>query len=61
MTLLDLETSTPTNMSNDKIAAEIYKYQQDNTTDRLTTFEIEDLYRNITNGSHSMTMICQLQ
>jgi hypothetical protein len=49
MTILDLETSKPTNISNDKIAAEIYKYQQGNTTDRLTTFEIEELYRNITN------------
>jgi type IV secretory pathway VirB6-like protein len=51
MTILDLETSTPTNISNDEIASEIYKYQQQNTTDRLTTFEIEDLYRNITNGT----------
>ena len=48
MTILDLETATPTNISNDEIAAEIYKYQQGNTTDRLTTFEIEELYRNIT-------------
>jgi type IV secretory pathway VirB6-like protein len=53
MTILDLETSTPTNISNDEIASEIYKYQQQNTTDRLTTFEIEDLYRNITNGTQA--------
>ena len=51
MTVLDLETSTPTNISNDEIASEIYEYQQNNSIDRLTTFEIEDLYRNITNTS----------
>jgi hypothetical protein len=51
MTILDLETSTPTNISNDEIAKEIYKYQQGNSSDRLTTLEIEDLYRNITNGT----------
>ena len=49
MTILDLETSTPTNISNDEIASEIYEYQQNDSSDRLTTFEIEDLYRNLTN------------
>lgn len=51
MTILDLESQVPTNMSNDQIAAEIYKYQQGNengSRDRLTTIEIESLYRNIT-------------
>ena len=50
MTILDLETSTPTNISNDEIATQIYQYQND-SSDRLTTLEIEQLYRNITNGS----------
>jgi len=51
MTILSLEAEQPTNLSNDEIAAEIYKYQQNNETDRLTTVQIESLYRNITNGS----------
>jgi hypothetical protein len=48
MTILDLESQQPTNLSNDEIAAEIYKFQQSNSSDRLTTIEIEELYRNIT-------------
>lgn len=48
MTILDLESQQPTNLSNDEIAAEIYKFQQFNSSDRLTTIEIEELYRNIT-------------
>jgi hypothetical protein len=51
MTILSLEAEQPTNLSNNKVAAEIYRYQQYNGTDRLTTVEIESLYRNITNGS----------
>ncbi|MPZ08184.1 MAG: hypothetical protein GEU26_17510 [Nitrososphaeraceae archaeon] len=51
MTILSLESEQPTNMSNDEIAAEIYEFQQNNETDRLTTVQIESLYRNITNGS----------
>jgi hypothetical protein len=51
MTILSLESQQPTNMSNDEIAAEIYKYQQNKETDRLTTVKIESLYRNISNGS----------
>ena len=52
MTILDLESQQPTNMSNDDIAATIYEIQQSNkSNDRLTTVEIESLYRNITNGS----------
>jgi hypothetical protein len=52
MTILSLESEQPTNMSNDEIATQIYKHQQSNkSNDRLTTFEIETLYRNITNGS----------
>ena len=51
MTVLDLEGQQPTNMSNDKIVNEIYKFQQSNgSNDRLTTIEIEELYRNITAG-----------
>ena len=51
MTVLDLEGQQPTNMSNDKIVNEIYKFQQSNgSTDRLTTIEMEELYRNITAG-----------
>ena len=49
MTILSLEAEQPTNLSNDEIAAEIF--QQNNETDRLTTVQIESLYRNITNGS----------
>lgn len=51
MTILSLEAQQPTNMSNDQIAAKIYEFQQNNETDRLTTSQIESLYRNITNGS----------
>jgi hypothetical protein len=51
MTILSLESQQPTNMSNDEIAAAIYDFQQNNKTDRLTTVQIESLYRNITNGS----------
>ena len=55
MTILSLEAEQPTNLSNDEIAAEIYKYQQNNETDRLTTVQIESLYRNITNGESNRT------
>ena len=48
MTVLQLELEQPTNISNDQIATQIYQYQQNNSIDRLTTFEIEDLYTNIT-------------
>jgi hypothetical protein len=48
MTVLQLELEQPTNISNDQIATQIYQYQQNNSTDRLTTLEIEDLYKNIT-------------
>lgn len=51
MTILSLEAQQPTNMSNDQIAEKIYEFQQNNETDRLTTSQIESLYRNITNGS----------
>lgn len=52
MTILSLEAEQPTNLSNDDIAAKIYEFQQSNkSNDRLTTVEIESLYRNITNGS----------
>ena len=49
MTVLDLEGQQPTNISNDKIVNEIYEFQQSNgLNDRLTTIEIEEMYRNIT-------------
>ncbi|MGH9977287.1 MAG: hypothetical protein ACRD8Z_15850, partial [Nitrososphaeraceae archaeon] len=51
MTILSLEAQQPTNMSNDQIAEKIYEFQQNNESDRLTTVQIESLYRNITNGS----------
>jgi|SRR5918995_2582577 signal transduction histidine kinase len=51
MTVLDLEGQQPTNLSNDEIVNEIYQFQQSNgSNDRLTTIEIEELYRNITAG-----------
>ena len=51
MTVLDLEGQQPTNLSNDAIVNEIYQFQQSNgSNDRLTTIEIEELYRNITAG-----------
>jgi acid phosphatase class B len=51
MTVLDLEGQQPTNMSNDEIVNKIYEFQQSNgSNDRLTTIEIEGLYRNITAG-----------
>ena len=51
MTLLtlDINNESLTNMSDNEIASIIYNYQQKNDSiDRLTTLEIEDLYRNIT-------------
>lgn len=46
---LDINNESLTNMSDDEIASIIYDYQQKNDSiDRLTTIEIEDLYRNIT-------------
>jgi hypothetical protein len=53
MTILDLQnTNEPTNLTNDEITNKIFEYQQSNNSiDRLTTLEIENLYRNITNGT----------
>ena len=51
MTLLtlDINNESLTNLSDNEIASIIYDYQQKNDSiDRLTTLEIEDLYRNIT-------------
>jgi hypothetical protein len=51
MTVLDLEGQQLTNLSNDEIVNQIYEFQQSNgSNDRLTTIEIEDMYRNITAG-----------
>jgi acid phosphatase class B len=52
MTVLDLEGQQPTNMSNDEIVNDIYEFQRSNgSNDRLTTIEIEEMYRNITADS----------
>lgn len=53
MIILDLQnTNEPTNLTNDEITNKIFEYQQSNNSiDRLTTLEIENLYRNITNGT----------
>ncbi len=50
MTILDLQnTNELSNITNDEIASKIFEYQQANDSiDRLTTTEIEDLFRNIT-------------
>jgi hypothetical protein len=49
MTVLDLEGQQPINLSDDEIVNEIYEFQQSNgSNDRLTTIEIEEMYRNIT-------------
>ena len=46
---LDINNESLTNMSDDEIASIIYDHQQENDSiDRLTTIEIENLYRNIT-------------
>lgn len=46
---LDINNESLTNMSDNEIASIIYDYQQKNDSiDRLTTIEVEDLYRNIT-------------
>jgi D-alanine-D-alanine ligase-like ATP-grasp enzyme len=46
---LDINNESLTNMSDNEIASIIYDYQQKNDSiDRLTTLEVEDLYRNIT-------------
>jgi hypothetical protein len=51
MTILQ-NTNEPTNLTNDEITNKIFEYQQSNNSiDRLTTLEIENLYRNITNGT----------
>jgi len=46
---LDINNESLTNMSDNEIASIIYDYQQKNDSiDRLTTIETEDMYRNIT-------------
>lgn len=56
MTILDLQnTNEFSNLTNDEIASMIFEYQQTNDSiDRLTTVEIENLYRNITAANSTL-------
>jgi len=56
MTILDLQnTNELSNITNDEIASKIFEYQQANDSiDRLTTTEIEDLFRNITAANSTL-------
>jgi hypothetical protein len=56
MTILDLQgTNELSNITNDEIASKIFEYQQANdSVDRLTTTEVEDLYRNITEANSTL-------
>lgn len=56
MTILDLQnTNVFSNITNDEIASKIFRYQQgNNSINRLTTTEIEDLYRNITAANSTL-------
>lgn len=50
MTILDLQnTNEASNLTNDEIASMIFEFQQSNDSiDKLTTLEIENIYMNIT-------------
>ena len=56
MTILDLQnTNELSNITKDEIASKIFEYQQANDSiDRLTTTEIEDLFRNITAANSTL-------
>lgn len=56
MTILDLQnTNEFSNLTNDEIASMVFEYQQTNDSiDRLTTVEIENLYRNITAANSTL-------
>lgn len=49
MTIMDLQSNQSLNMTGEQIASKIFEYQRANDSiDRLTTLEVENLYRNIT-------------
>ena len=49
MTIMDLQSNQSLNMTDEQIASKIFEYQRVNDSiDRLTTLEVENLYRNIT-------------
>jgi hypothetical protein len=49
MTIMDLQSNQSLNMTDEQIASKIFEYQKANDSiDRLTTLEVENLYRNIT-------------
>jgi hypothetical protein len=49
MTIMDLQSNQSLNMTDEQIASKIFEDQRANDSiDRLTTLEVENLYRNIT-------------
>jgi hypothetical protein len=49
MTIMDLQSNQSLNMTDKQIAGKIFEYQRANDSiDRLTTLEVDNLYRNIT-------------
>jgi hypothetical protein len=49
MTIMDLQSNQSLNMTDEQIASKIFEYQRANDSiDRLTMLEVENLYRNIT-------------
>ncbi len=49
MTISDLQSNQSLSMTDEQIVSKIFEYQRANDSiDRLTTLEIENLYRNIT-------------
>lgn len=49
MTIMDLQSNQSLNMTDEQIASKIFEYQRANDSiDRLTTLEVENLYKNIT-------------
>ena len=49
MTIMDLQSNQSLNMTDEQIAGKIFEYQRANDSiDRLTTLQVKNLYRNIT-------------
>lgn len=49
MTIMDLQSNQSLNMTDEQIASKIFEYQRANDSiNRLTTLEVENLYKNIT-------------
>jgi hypothetical protein len=49
MTIMDLQSNQSLSMTDEQIVSKIFEYQRANDSiDRLTTLEVENLYRNIT-------------